>query len=617
MILRHREIYEEWVKKVMKKKGEKGIEKNGAAKEIGLLLPILFFTTVFLFCVRGRIVPTYLTDFFWFTKGEYVGNLYAYFRAQMLIAVTAMAVLYLLYCVLSGKVKVEKHKIYIPMAIYALMVILSYAFSEYKEIAWMGFESRYEGTLVLLCYMLLLFYAMHAVKSENGVKLVVKCFGVACFLLGIWGIMQLCGIRLDSIPAWVYMSAEMQKYGSLSQEMVVTAVNWFFSNQNYTSFFMVFPICIFAMSCIGMEDMKKKLLYAALTGLMMFSLWQSASLGGMVGFAVAVVVALVTAGGENLVKWKKSIGLLLLAGILSVGASLPVIMQEVGSSAAMHMLLGIRTAYAEEPNEAPLRFSEIENIITDGAAVTFEFAEGPITISVENDEINSITDGTGAPVSADNGLLKAYTTVHEEAGYTLLQVDTLNKTWTFAIVENVIYFVTPSGSLINLDKVEHTGFEGNEDFATYRGYIWSRTFPLLKETVLLGKGADTYAIYFPQDDYAGRYNIGYYTNGQNVIIDKPHNMYLGAAVNTGVISMLALIAVYGLYIIESFKLYRKHQFTGYKDYIGMAIFIAVAGFMVSALVNDSTVQMMPVVYVLLGMGLAINKMVIHEKRGQK
>lgn len=617
MILRHREIYEEWVKKVMKKKGEKGIEKNGAAKEIGLLLPILFFTTVFLFCVRGRIVPTYLTDFFWFTKGEYVGNLYAYFRAQMLIAVTAMAVLYLLYCVLSGKVKVEKHKIYIPMAIYALMVILSYAFSEYKEIAWMGFESRYEGTLVLLCYMLLLFYAMHAVRSEKGVGLVVKCFGVACFLLGIWGIMQLCGIRLDSIPAWVYIPAEMQKYGSLNQQMAATAVNWFFGNQNYTSFFMVFPICIFAMSCIGVEETKKKLLYAALTGLMLFNLWQSASLGGMVGFAVAVVVALVIAGGENLVKWRKSLGMLILAGILSVGASLPVIMQEVGSSAAINMLLGIRTAYAEEPNEAPLHFSEIENIITDGAKVTFAFTEGSITISVANDEIKSMTDGTGAPVSEDNGLLKAYTTVHEETGYKLLRVDTLNRTWTFAIVENAIYFVTPSGSLINLDKVEHMGFEGNEDFATYRGYIWSRTFPLLKETVLLGKGADTYAIYFPQDDYAGRYNIGYYSNEQNIIIDKPHNMYLGAAVNTGVISMLALIGVYGIYLIESFKIYRKHQFAGYKDYIGMGIFIAIAGFMVSALVNDSTVQMMPVVYALLGMGLAINKMVLREKRGQK
>ena len=94
-------------------------------------------------------------------------------------------------------------------------------------------------------------------------------------------------------------------------------------------------------------------------------------------------------------------------------------------------------------------------------------------------------------------------------------------------------------------------------------------------------------------------------------------MYLGAAVNTGVLSMLALIAVYGIYLIESFKLYRKHQFVGYKDYIGMGIFIAVAGFMVSALVNDSTVQMMPVVYVLLGMGLAINKMIKQEKKEQK
>ena len=102
-------------------------------------------------------------------------------------------------------------------------------------------------------------------------------------------------------------------------------------------------------------------------------------------------------------------------------------------------------------------------------------------------------------------------------------------------------------------------------------------------------------------------------DGQNIVCDKPHNMYLGAAVNTGVISLAALVAIYVLYLIESVKTYRKHTFERFMDYIGMGIAVAVAGFMVSALVNDSTIQMMPVVYVLLGMGFAINHMVAEEK----
>ena len=36
--------------------------------------------------------------------------------------------------------------------------------------------------------------------------------------------------------------------------------------------------------------------------------------------------------------------------------------------------------------------------------------------------------------------------------------------------------------------------------------------------------------------------------------------------------------------------------------------LAIAGFVVSGLVNDSTVQVMPVAYTFLGMGFAINRM---------
>ena len=597
--------------------------------EITAILPILFFTTIYLFCVRLRIVPSNLAGFFWYAGKRIVGDLQCYFKEQALITVTAIAVLYLVYCALNKKDKIEKHKIYIPMAVYSLMVILSYAFCEYKKIALMGYIYRYEGTLALLCYMILLFYSMYVVKSEKSVTLVVKCFAAACFILGIWGIMQLCGINVHSLPTWLIVPPDLAGTGSMSRTEKVDAVEWFFGNRNYTAFFMVFPICIFSMSCIGVEENKKKLLYAALAGFMMFSLWQSASLGGMVGFAVAVLVAIMIAGVKNIVKWKKSIAMLLVAGMISVGVSLPVIMRDLGidmpksSGVAIEeesVKIPIETvkktndsAAAKKPKAAPLRFSEIENIITDGATVIFEFKDGPIIISVENNEIKSITDSFGKPVSAENGLFRAYIKPDERKDDQLLVVETRNMTWSFDTVDGIIYHKAPSGKLVSLDRVERIGFEGNEDFATYRGYIWSRTLPLLKETVLLGHGADTFAIYFPQADYAGKYNIGYINNETDIIISKPHNMYLGAAVNTGVVSMIALLAIYGIYLFESFKIYRKHQFIGYKDYIGMGIFIATAGFMVSGLVNDSMVGIMPVVYVFIGMGLAINKMIMREK----
>ena len=98
------------------------------------------------------------------------------------------------------------------------------------------------------------------------------------------------------------------------------------------------------------------------------------------------------------------------------------------------------------------------------------------------------------------------------------------------------------------------------------------------------------------------------------MVDKPHNMYLGTAVNTGVISLIALLAVFAMYLWESFKIYRKAEYTDFVQFMGAGIFVAVCGFLVSGLVNDSTIQVSPVFYALLGVGFAINKMLKKENK---
>ena len=47
--------------------------------------------------------------------------------------------------------------------------------------------------------------------------------------------------------------------------------------------------------------------------------------------------------------------------------------------------------------------------------------------------------------------------------------------------------------------------------------------------------------------------------------------------------------------------------------MGAGVFVAVCGFLVAGLVNDSTVQVMPTFYALLGTGFAANR-VLKEKK---
>ncbi len=620
------------------------------SNEVILLLPALFLVTVYMFCVRGRIIPSNTGEFYWSTSGEYVGDLYAYFRMQVFVILTIAAIICLLIYFYNDYIDIKKHAVYIPMGVYAAAVLLSYVFSDYKDIALLGATGIYEGTIALICYMCILFYTMHAVRNERCVKLVVNCFCIACLVLGIWGILQVNGIRLANLPAWLYIPATMMDSAQAAAQGVVTAVTWFFGNQNYASFFMIFPICIFAMLCISRKDTKWQVAYAALTGLMMYNLWQTASIGGMVGLAAAFVAAVLIAGAKNIWKWKKSLGLLILFGVLSIILSSSIISTQVKGSlpAESTPAAKVEVAPVQEPENVPAEDAanapaapaeqtetasaeqqeappeaqtpvapqnvRIDYIKTEGSDVIFSFQGEEYTIAVENDEIKSVTDSSGNNVPYSNALFTASVTADETAGRNLINIATARKNWRFVTMDDGdVYYIPPSGQAVKLDETEKMGFEGNERFGSGRGYIWSRTLPMLKDTIILGKGADTYMACFPHDDYAGRYNMYMVTESSEVLVDKPHNMYMGVAFNTGMLSLLAQLAIYGIYLIESVRAYRRHQYRGFKDYMGMAVFIAITGFLFAGLVYDTTVQIMPMVYVFLGMGFAVNRMIFAEK----
>jgi len=160
--------------------------------------------------------------------------------------------------------------------------------------------------------------------------------------------------------------------------------------------------------------------------------------------------------------------------------------------------------------------------------------------------------------------------------------------------------------LVTLRKVPHIGFKNKQDFGTGRGYIWSRTFPLMLETLIIGHGADTFAMYFPQDDFTGLYYDYDWHSETTPIIDKPHNLMLLNFVNTGGISAIALAAIIIIYIIQSFKLYSKNIRYDIFSAMGAGIYLGIIAFFVAGMVYDTSVNVMPLIYGLLSIGISCN-----------
>jgi hypothetical protein len=86
-------------------------------------------------------------------------------------------------------------------------------------------------------------------------------------------------------------------------------------------------------------------------------------------------------------------------------------------------------------------------------------------------------------------------------------------------------------------------------------------------------------------------------------------MYLQTAVNTGVLSLLALLAVWAIYLFDSFKIYLKGNIESFAQYMGAATFLSVIAYLVAGLFNDNVVSVAPLFWILLGMGIGINRMI--------
>ena len=134
---------------------------------------------------------------------------------------------------------------------------------------------------------------------------------------------------------------------------------------------------------------------------------------------------------------------------------------------------------------------------------------------------------------------------------------------------------------------------------------------MIKDNLIIGQGPDTFALYFPQKDYVGKlisYSI------MHIIVDKAHNMYLQTAVNTGFISLITLIIFFLMYLVSSIRWYVKHPPNDLLSNCGVAILLAVIGYLTTGVFNDSVVSVSTVFWILIGMGTAINLLLIRQAK---
>jgi len=347
------------------------------------------------------------------------------------------------------------------------------------------------------------------------------------------------------------------------------------------------------------------------------------------GMAAVVLVALILLN-KKILKWWKPVLILIIIAAIVFGATFDRWSSEIIHAASGVIGSGTETTESEDSDKANHKLQYID---TDGFDVYIGIDEHEIHLTMYPDEPGQIRvlDGNGVAIEMartnvgdilmfnDERFTDCFLQpAEDEQGnhYYIFTHDHQKNNWPLRITEDGVYYLNNLGELIDMDKIPAVGFENNPAWGSGRGYIFSRTIPMMKDTVLIGHGADTYCLHFPHKDYVGKLNSGTFSNNINIVVDKPHNMYMGAWIGTGGISVIALLAMFVIYAVQSLSLYFKNKYESadFAAYAGVGIFFGIIGFLVSALVDDSTVSVMPMFYTLFGTGIAIN--ILLKRRSQ-
>lgn len=572
-----------------------------------LLLPNFLLVTIVPLIVFLKIIPVDQSIVQFYDNRAENQDFFSYFKSIWIIVLSAFSIITIIISITLKKYKSKKtYGIYIPIAIYLFCIILSTVMSKYPHTAIFGFPDRYEGLLVLLCYIAAFITTINLTNSETQIKMLLAGIMTAASIISIIGLFQYIGLDFfnSRLGRFVILASEYSNTTATiktSSETSSAIYSTLYNPNNLGMYMcMVFSIslCIFLLS----ERKQIKVISCILSCLIFVNLLGSNSRGSYIGAFVSVLLIILLTRKLFQQKWKSLLGIFTIYLLMGIGFN-----SLSGSilSTKLESLFSMRDLHSENKSIDKIK--------------SFDINENQLSLHCTNSLLKIIVNGSELSFCDDNNNSLSLISAEQEKGYTLkadkyrdylilisdnlLKVQKGKSYLLFAIKDNNFLYLNNRGEVVKSSVIETFGFTGMERLGSGRGYIWSRTLPLLKETILLGHGPDTFAMFFPQNDYIGKLSFMY---DANITIDKPHNTYLQTAVNTGVLSLLALLFVFAAYWITSIRLLIKSDFNDFYNTASLCVLSAISSYMVSSLFADSTVSVSPTFWVLLGIGIGIN-----------
>lgn len=590
---------------------------------LGLLLPIIAVLAVIPMITFMHSYDTNLGQFDWYTSYTETIDFFLYYKMVWLIITCVLMIFCLVYLFFAEEQKPVWIRCLIPLAIYCGISLISAIASEHSYFSFHGIFEQFESVWVLLGYGLIVYYTFFIMRTESAVKRTLNWFMAGIAVMCVLGLTQVFKHDFFRTEAGQkLMTPSSYDGGPLTFNFELGRPYLTLYNPNYVGFYAALVIPVLAALIFASKKLWHRLGYLALIASLLLILFASQSRAGIIALVFSFFVMLLCMRKVFLKNWK--VGISAIAIVLVAFFAVNAMNQNVllnrlkgmfQSTPEYHALKDIQT----NDDNITIIYQSQERNAAEGKVTKENYLVFQVEQDSEGDDVFTLTDGNGTSVPFDlTEDQSAFAINDARFPFTFCSVrsETLNgftvniegNPWYFSNMmkenDHTYYCAGGNGSLMKLYQVTETVpyLEDHYHLANNRGYIWARTLPLLKKYFFLGSGPDTFIIAYPNNDLVGLYNSGHV----NEIITKPHCMYLQVGVQTGVISLLALLVFFGWYLIDSLRIYWKNNYTEYLSFIGVSLFTAVIGYLILCLTNDSCIAISPIFYALIGMGLGIN-----------
>ena len=630
--------------------------KNNPSNEIsfkdklnGAMLAIVVGLMPLIVQVVARPIPP---ETRWLMQMDIIADSFVFWKSVFLTIPAVVIAFYFITDYLTSKNKFDlKPYFKRPQVIlslgYLLFVIISAIASRYPYTAWLGTFHREEGALMWVAYFIVFAAAMFYVREPKYTKPVLYGLTFSSILMGLVGVSQLVGRDFfdTAFAEWlVTLGVAVEEFST-----IFTMAHGTLFNPNtfgkYTA--MVAPILLLTgLVYDGKRCVKALMLLGG--ALMLVGVFASSSLGGLVGIVSAASMLVVTYICNFIYRKVKSDDAAERANIGRIGVMFGGVAVIVVLSLLFVPLLNSRvtTLFARLQEAAAAETTTQERFVFDGDSIlAYRGNDRLLSMTVRTldqaaDNWLTVRDGSGQEVvpTQHSPLTERMPGghVYHVPGFRTVQVqrhtdglivlpEGQGLPFFLTYLNGQIYGFRPpageamieqmSGPTLDLEDIRLAspsnipawGFEGRETWGSSRGYIWSRSFPLMPRRAIIGSGPDTFINVFPQYDLAG---LQLAFNNPYQIVDKAHNLFIQTWITTGGISAILLFALFAHYLFTTFVGVVKSKGDTLFSYgLRLGLLAGISGFVMSGMATDSTVGSTGVFFVLLGMGYGVNEYV--------